>query len=388
METTLFFNIINDKDFFNLKKLKYKYSKDAVYNCVDILKMTMFNEVKLKDFKNNNIVFIPSKVSLNINSIKNLIKPNLTEYNYGFKAMNEEIYSTLKIENIHSERKNIENVLKGYATHDDKDNHIMGIKKGLDFISDSTNKINKENLKILYDLTIGNYLKDESKLLPNNFYRHDKVFVVGGKEVHEGLAYEKLPEYMDEFIKFINAKSNIDDFIKSIMIHFYLAYIHPYFDGNGRMSRLLHLWFLVQKGYPTSLFVSFSKYINESKNNYYKAFQIIEENEKLSKVIDLTPFINYFIQNVYNKLEFNGNEENIFDIFLEKLNAGEITLKEKELWNFIISHYGKNEFTTKELEKAFGNAAYATIRSFVLKFSEFGLLGSQKYKNRNKYFIK
>lgn len=388
METTLFFNIINDKDFFNLKKLKYKYSKDAVYNCVDILKMTMFNEVKLKDFKNNNIVFIPSKVSLNINSIKNLIKPNLTEYNYGFKAMNEEIYSTLKIENIHSERKNIENVLKGYATHDDKDNHIMGIKKGLDFISDSTNKINKENLKILYDLTIGNYLKDESKLLPNNFYRHDKVFVVGGKEVHEGLAYEKLPEYMDEFIKFINAKSNIDDFIKSIMIHFYLAYIHPYFDGNGRMARLLHLWFLVQKGYPTSLFVSFSKYINESKNNYYKAFQIIEENEKLSKVIDLTPFINYFIENVYNKLEFNGNEENIFDIFLEKLNAGEITLKEKELWNFVISHYGKNEFTTKELEKTFGNAAYATIRSFVLKFSEFGLLGSQKYKNRNKYFIK
>lgn len=388
METTLFFNLINDNDFFNLKKLKYKYSEKEVSNCIDILKSTMFREIKLKDFTGNNFVFIPSKVSLNINSVKNLIKPNLTEYNYGFKAMNEEIYSTLEIENIHSERKNIENVLNGYAISGNRDNHIMGIKKGLDFISDNTNKINKENLKTLYNLAIGNYLQRETKLLEGHFYRHDKVFVVGGKEIHEGLAYEKLPEYMDKFIKFIDDKSDIDDFIKSVIIHFYLAYIHPYFDGNGRMARLLHLWFLVQKGYPTSLFVSFSKHINYSKKKYYKAFQIIEENQKMSKVIDVTPFINYFIENVYNKLEFNGNEESIFDIFLEKLNAGEITLKEKELWNFVISHYGKNEFTTKELEKTFGNAAYATIRSFVLKFEGFGLLGSQKYKNRNKYFIK
>jgi hypothetical protein len=39
------------------------------------------------------------------------------------------------------------------------------------------------------------------------------------------------------------------------------------------------------------------------------------------------------------------------------------------------------------LEKDFGDAAYATIRGFVLKFEELGLLSSVKYGNRNKYQI-
>ena len=42
---------------------------------------------------------------------------------------------------------------------------------------------------------------------------------------------------------------------------------------------------------------------------------------------------------------------------------------------------------TKQLEKDFGNAAYATIRGFVLKFEKLGLLRSVKYGNRIKYQI-
>ncbi|MDO9490967.1 hypothetical protein [Acetobacterium sp.] len=41
----------------------------------------------------------------------------------------------------------------------------------------------------------------------------------------------------------------------------------------------------------------------------------------------------------------------------------------------------------RRLEKDFGGAAYATIRGFVLKFTELGLLGVPKYGNRNKYFV-
>ena len=42
---------------------------------------------------------------------------------------------------------------------------------------------------------------------------------------------------------------------------------------------------------------------------------------------------------------------------------------------------------TKQLEKDFGNAAYATIRSFVLKFEQLGLLTSARYGNRLKYRV-
>lgn len=48
---------------------------------------------------------------------------------------------------------------------------------------------------------------------------------------------------------------------------------------------------------------------------------------------------------------------------------------------------GSGEFSTKQLKKDFGNAAYATIRSFALKFEDIGLLTSQKYGNRVKYMV-
>ena len=49
---------------------------------------------------------------------------------------------------------------------------------------------------------------------------------------------------------------------------------------------------------------------------------------------------------------------------------------------------GYNEFSTKQLEKDFGNAAYATIRGFVLKFAEFGILDKARYGARVRYRVK
>jgi hypothetical protein len=78
----------------------------------------------------------------------------------------------------------------------------------------------------------------------------------------------------------------------------------------------------------------------------------------------------------------------VFEIFIQAMKDGKITEKERDLWNFVLSAYGENQFSTKQLEKAFGNAAYATIRSFVLKFEQLGLLTSQQFGSRVKYSIK
>ena len=53
----------------------------------------------------------------------------------------------------------------------------------------------------------------------------------------------------------------------------------------------------------------------------------------------------------------------------------------------MLSFYGTEEFSTKQLEKDFGDAAYATIRGFVLKFENLGLLSSVKYGSRTKYKV-
>jgi Fic family protein len=230
-------------------------------------------------------------------------------------------------------------------------------------------------------------LQEEDKLLPGNFYRHDAVYIVGEEVEHTGLPHEKLPEYMAELVDFINADSTMNDLIKAAVIHFYIAYLHPYFDGNGRMARLIHLWYLVQQGYTSALFIPLSEYIEKSRKGYYKAYTLTEQNAKLSGTMDVTAFLLYFIENVYHKLGKSLPQAKDMAGIQEILDSGQITAKEKDLWYFVLSAYGDGEFSTKQLEKDFGNAAYATIRSFVLKFEELGILKSQKYGNRVKYRI-
>lgn len=84
-------------------------------------------------------------------------------------------------------------------------------------------------------------------------------------------------------------------------------------------------------------------------------------------------------------MQLTASASDTIGTYQAALSEGKITEKEKVLWGFVLSAYGNGEFSTKQLERDFGNAAYATIRAFVLKFQELGLLRAQKYGNRNKY---
>ena len=105
-------------------------------------------------------------------------------------------------------------------------------------------------------------------------------------------------------------------------------------------------------------------------------------------MIDITPFLSYFIENIYNKLRLERSQSDTLQIYKNLLSEGRITEKERDLWNFVLSVYGVNEFSTKQLERDFRNAAYATVRSFVFKFETLGLLFGQKYANKVKYRVR
>lgn len=332
------------------------------------------------------VVYVPNYSGISRKAVKLLMREQNSSY--GINAAEKEIAASSAIENIDFNRDSIRNILKGFAPKDETENRILGQKKGLEFISDAGNKITEENLYKLYMLTVGEFLDEENKLKNGSFYRDDTVFIVSDKLEHSSLDYKKLPSYMKSFITFINEDDGMDDLLKAAIIHFYFAYLHPYFDGNGRMARLLHLWFLIQKGYKTTLFVPFSSYIQKSKTDYYNAFTLVEENSKISGVVDVTPFLKYFSENVYNKLSENEMKENVLEQYKDVLSKGEVTEKETQLWAFVLSCYGTGDFSTKQLEKDYGDAAYATIRKFVLKFESFGLFESKKRGNRVKYKIK
>ena len=387
MDATLFAKMLADKDIIDLKKLGYKYPKASMGEFVALLREGFTEELPLQDFLGNAMVFLPGVAQVQLSAAKVLLTPQDSSQVYGKKAMEEEILSTFSIEQIDTSRDSVRKILAGFAPSNEMEHRVMGMKLGLEYIADTTHPITEENLFHLYQMVVDQFLPEEDRLLPGNYYRHDSVFVVGSQVEHTGLPWQKLPRYMAELLDFIQGDALGNDLLQAAAIHFYLAYLHPYFDGNGRMARLLHLWVLVQKGYSSALFVPLSEYIQRTKNQYYKAFTLVEQNAALSGMVDITPFLVYFIQHIYGNLKSSFPAENSLEVFQKALAEGQVTEKEKALWQFVLSAYGTGEFSTKQLEKDFGNAAYATIRTFVMKFEQLGLLHSTSYGNRKKYRV-
>ncbi|MCL1835323.1 MAG: Fic family protein [Oscillospiraceae bacterium] len=388
MEATLYAKILSDDCITDLRKLGYKYPDVDIGELIGLLKTSVYKSIPVWDFNGNDIVYMENIAKVKMSAVKLLLTPQNSGSTLGLKAMEGEIASTLAIESIDFNRESVRKILRGYAPVDEHENRIYGLKKGLDYISQPGNTMSEENIFALYDMAIGQYLQGEDRLNAGARYRHDDVYIIGQTIEHTGLPHQKLPSYIERLAAFIGRDRIMDDLIKAAVIHFYFAYLHPYFDGNGRMARMLHMWYLRQQGYSSALFIPFSSYIERSRQKYYKAYTLIAENAKISKVIDITPFLVYFIENVYNKLEAPELQHDALQIFGEALEKGEITEKEKDLWSFVLSAYGDDGFSTKQLERDFRNAAYATIRGFVLKFTKLQLLTAQKYGNRVKYAVK
>lgn len=93
---------------------------------------------------------------------------------------------------------------------------------------------------------------------------------------------------------FRDAKGDVDSLILIGMFILDFLCIHPFNDGNGRMSRLLTILLLYQSGFIVGKYISIEKIIEESKETYYEVLQDSSikwhENEN-----DYKPFVNYML---------------------------------------------------------------------------------------------
>lgn len=385
MEIQKFNEIANDKNFYNYKKMSYKYKKEFP-EFLDNLENFYSTKLPLFDNNGKELRLVDSKIVVDQKIVKMLLSPRQT--GYGLKSMEKEIISTSIIENIDFNVDSVKKILNGLVPNNAEEDHILGLKKGFNFISNVRNKITEENLRQLYEMAINDFADKEDRLLKNEQYRNDAVYVVEQGIEHVGMESSKIAEAMRQLILFANAEDDTNDLVKASILHFYFVYIHPYFDGNGRMARLLHLWFLIQKGYQSALFVPFSSQICNTKKAYYDAIKQVEENQKISGILDVTPFVAYCNKEIYPGMKQGVPDLPISIQYQQAVQDKKITPKEAKLWKFVIATYGTEEFSTKMLEKDFGNAAYATIREFVMKFNRLGLLRKTEYKTRVRYNIR
>ena len=185
--------------------------------------------------------------------------------------------------------------------HDE--NEIVGYSEALRYIHQNHSKItiSKQSILDLYAILMSRSERNEI-----GFKTRDNVIVdrdINGKisVIHPTVPAEETEECIDQLIgAFWEVRDDTD--ISSLLLIpcFIMDFlrIHPFSDGNGRMSRLMTTLLLYQEGYDVCRYVSMESKINSSKMDYYRA---LEESEVgwFDNECDYSPFIHYFLGELF-----------------------------------------------------------------------------------------
>ncbi|MCL2863884.1 MAG: Fic family protein [Methanimicrococcus sp.] len=156
-------------------------------------------------------------------------------------------------------------------------------------------------------------------------YRTDEMKVVsasaGKEKVHyEAVAAKNVKAEMDKFLLWLNDDEIvIDRVLKSAVAHFWFIIIHPFDDGNGRMTRAISDMLLARSEGSAERFYSMSKQILAERSDYYET---LRKSQYSSDITDwLVWFLNCLkhalqetensIKNITLKAEFWSKHENI-----------------------------------------------------------------------------
>lgn len=222
-----------------------------------------------------------------------------------------ELEGSMKLENVPTTRTRLEQIKKGSTPKNKNEIIAKNMINAIEFIM-SKPQFNKENLYTLYNILSKDCLEDNQQL-NGNFYRDDSVYIGN----YDGCPFEKINECMDSLFCFVN--KNLDDKKSGIkeclshICHYYILYVHPYFDYNGRTARMVSFWIsLLQDDLSTApLFIS--EAINDDKKHYYDALSETRDMEN-----DMTYFLIYIMNTSIRYSLLYKNLNYICDDLLKK----------------------------------------------------------------------
>ena len=176
------------------------------------------------------------------------------------------------------------------------------------------------------------------------------------------------------------ANTDKGDFVhpvtKACILHFWIAYLHPFVDGNGRTARAIFYWFLLKKNYWLFKYLSVSRVIKKSRKKYDRSFLYTEHDEN-----DLTYFLEFQIKVIAAAI----------DDFLEHLERKRLAAE--EIKKLVALHVNYNERQLELINKIHergsievdissyqikNTVAYETARSDLQDLVSDGILQQQK----------
>lgn len=230
--------------------------------------------------------------------------PGAAIHQFSRRCLIDEIVLTNSIEGVRSTRKEISDILDELGRKS-KGKRFYGLVQKYNML------MTKEELpldscqdvrEIYNELALTEVAQEEPENVPDGkLFRKGPVSIYSPsqKEIHKGLyPEERIIQAMEQALRFLTDDS-CEILCRISVFHYLLEYIHPFYDGNGRLGRFICSYLLAQQLQPvTGYRISYT--IKENIKDYYHAFTIC--NDPLNRG-DLTPFLLMFLKIIEESVE-------------------------------------------------------------------------------------
>jgi Fic family protein len=309
-----------------------------------------------------------------------------TKTRYLVRSLIEEAITSSQLEGASTTRQRaMEMFRSGKKPSDRSELMIFNNLRGMEFIRQHQNDVLTPGLVlgIHKEMMVGTI--DDSSLGRLQTVEDERVNVVSNltqEVVHRPPAADQLEARLKELCRFANAEGESEFFhpvIRAILLHLWLAYDHPFEDGNGRTARALFYWYMLNSGYWLFEFISISSVLRQASGQYARAFLYTETDAN-----DATYFLVHQLQVIHKALE---SLENYLEKKSREIRHAERVLKEFSAINHrqlaLLSHALRkpNADFTINSHKISHRIAYGTARSDLLELVEYGLLSKRTIGN-------
>ncbi len=217
-------------------------------------------------------------------------------------ALIESAESSNRIEGVTVERTRLKPLVIGHSKPRDRsEEEVAGYRKALDFIhtKHKSLRIAPETIKELHRLYRGeSWDAGKWKEKDNDIIRKHPDGRV--EVIFKPVSAAKTPEMMKQLcLSYENSVSQLkypDLYAVACLALDFLS-IHPFWDGNGRVSRLLTLLALYQHGFMVGKYISLERIVEQSKETYYETLNKSSKKWHEAKH-DVMPWFNYFLGTV------------------------------------------------------------------------------------------
>lgn len=190
---------------------------------------------------------------------------------------------------------------------------------------------------------------------------------------------DELDARMKAFCDFANGRTPTDfvhPAIRAIVLHFWLAYDHPFVDGNGRTARALFYWSMLRNGFWLFEFVSISQLLLKAPSKYSRAFLYTEtdDNDLTYFILHQLDVIKCAIQQLHEYIERKTRELHILETELRGTTL--LNHRQRALIGHALRH--PHFRYTIESHRKSHNVVYQTARADLLNLRDRGLLSAVK----------